>query len=105
MEDKKLNIRISTELFNMLKFKAIAAKKSTSKYIRESVINSDIKVDNSKDINRLISSLNLIGNNINQIAHILNIANKIDKLDDVNYNNLLDRLIVIEYKLKDISND
>ena len=103
MKDKRVNIRLSNELFNMLTFKAIAAKKTTSEYIRESITTSDIRVDNSKDINRLISSLNLIGNNINQIAHILNIANKIDKLDDVNYNNLLDRLIIIEYKLKDIS--
>lgn len=105
MKDKRVNIRLSKELFNMLTFKAIAAKKTTSEYIRESITTSDIKVDNSKDINRLISSLNLIGNNINQIAHNLNIANKSDKLDDINYNNLLDRLIIIEYKLKNISND
>ena len=105
MKDKRVNIRLSNELYNMLTFKAIAAKKSNSEYIRQSIITSDIKVDYSRDVHRLIVSLNSIGNNVNQLAHNLNIANMSDKLDDINYNKLLDRLIIIEYKLKDLLND
>ena len=102
MKDKIITIRLSDELYNMLQIKAIASNMNTSDYIRTSINESDIKVDNRKDIGKLIGSINKVGNNINQIAHNLNIANNSNKLDDINYNNILDKLTIIEYQLKEV---
>lgn len=102
MKDKTITIRLSDELYNMLQIKASASNMNTSDYIRTSINESDIKVDNRKDIGKLIGSINKVGNNINQIAHNLNIANNSNKLDDINYNNILDKLTIIEYQLKEV---
>ena len=102
MKDKTITIRLSDELYNMLQIKASASNMNTSDYIRTSINDSDIKVDNRKDIGKLIGSINKVGNNINQIAHNLNIANNSNKLDDINYNNILDKLTIIEYQLKEV---
>lgn len=102
MKDKTITIRLSAELYNMLQIKASASNMNTSDYIRTSINESVIKVDNRKDIGKLIGSINKVGNNINQIAHNLNIANNSNKLDDINYNNILDKLTIIEYQLKEV---
>ena len=102
MKDKTITIRLSDELYNMLQIKTSASNMNTSDYIRTSINDSDIKVDNRKDIGKLIGSINKVGNNINQIAHNLNIANNSNKLDDINYNNILDKLTIIEYQLKEV---
>ena len=102
MKDKTITIRLSDELYNMLQIKASASNMNTSDYIRTSINDSDIKVDNRKDIGKLIGSINKVGNNINQIAHNLNIANNSNKLDDINYNNILDKLTIIEHQLKEV---
>ena len=102
MKDKQINIRVNQEILNTLMVKANVANMKKSEYIIKCILNSNIKVDNSKDICKLIGSVNKIGNNINQIAKNLNIANNTNKLDDINYNNLLDKLTIIEYQLKNI---
>ncbi len=102
MKEKTISLRLTNELYNLLQFKAAASKISASDYIRQSITQSDIKVNNSKDIFALIGSVNKVGNNINQIAHTLNIANKNNNLNDIDYNNIIDSLLLIEYQLKDI---
>lgn len=102
MKDKTVTTRLTVELYNMLQLKSASSNMTPSDYIRHSITQSDIKVDNRKDIGKLIGAINRIGNNINQIAHNLNIANNSNKLDDINYNNILDKLTIIEYQLKDI---
>jgi len=102
MKDKQINIRMNEDILNTLIVKASAVNMNRSEYIIKAILDSDIKVDNSKDISMLLGSINKIGNNINQIAKSLNIANSSNKLDDINYNNILDNLTIIEYKLKDI---
>jgi len=103
MKDKQINLRLSTELYNMLQVKSKASNLSASDYIRQSINNSDIKIDNSKDISKLIASLNHIGNNINQISKNLNIANNSNNLSNVDYEDLLNSLIIMQRYLKDIS--
>jgi len=105
MKDKRLNIRLSNELYNMLQFKATAAKKSNSDFIRQSILKSEIRVDESKNQFFIISSINKLGNNINQIAYVLNCANKSNNLNAVDYSNILDELIIIEKQLKVLIND
>lgn len=102
MAMKLITLRISEELDNMLTLKSAAANKNRSDYLRDSISKSNISIDTSKDIRLMLGSVNKIGNNINQIAHNLNIANNSNKLDDVNYNNILDKLTIIEYQLKEI---
>ena len=101
MAMKLITLRISEELDNMLTFKAVASNKNRSDYLRDSILNTNILIDTSKDISKILGSINKVGNNINQIAHNLNIANKNNKLDDINYNNILDKLTIIEYQLKE----
>ncbi len=102
MKDKQINIRLNQDILNLLELKSKAINMNKSEYIIKAIIDSDIKADNSKDICMLLGSVNKIGNSINQIARNLNIANNNNKLDDINYNNILDKLTIIEYQLKDI---
>jgi len=102
MAMKLITLRISDELNNMLTLKSAAANKNRSDYLRDSISKSSIAIDTTKDRKMMLGSVNKIGNNINQIAHNLNIANNSNKLDDVNYNNILDKLTIIEYKLKEL---
>lgn len=102
MKNKEFKFRLSEELYNMLQLKATASNMNASDYLRNAINESDIKIDDRKDIGKLIGSVNKVGNNINQIAHNLNIANNSNKLDDVNYNNILDKLTIIEYQLKEV---
>ena len=104
MKDKQINLRVSEELYNTLQIKAKAVDLNVSKYIRSAILESDIKPDNSKDIARLIGEVKKIGNNINQIAYNLNIANLNGKLNDINYNAILDEMIVIKYYLNELAN-
>ena len=105
MKDKQINIRMNEDILNTLIVKANAVNMNRSEYIIKCILDSDIKADNSKDISTLLGSINKIGNNINQIARNLNIANNSNKLDDINYNNILDKLTIIEYQLKNILKD
>jgi len=102
MKDKTISFKATNEFYNMLQFKSKASNMKPSDFIRHSINESNIKIDNSKDIGKLIGSVNKVGNNINQIAYNLNIANNKDKLDDINYNNILDKLTIIEYQLKEV---
>jgi len=102
VKDKQINLRLSQELYNMLQLKSRASNMTASNYIRTAINSSQIKIDNSKDIGKLIGSINKVGNNINQIAHTLNKANNSNKLKDIEYNNILNKLTIIEYQLKDI---
>ena len=102
MKDKQINIRVDENVFNLLEFKSKSINLSKTDYIIKAIINSDIKIDNSKNLLELINAINKIGNNINQISKNLNIAHNSDKLGSVNYNNLLDKLIIIEAQLEDI---
>ena len=105
MAMKLITLRISDELDNMLTLKSAAANKNRSEYLRDSIFKSNIVIDKTRDIRMMIGSINRVGNNINQIAHNLNIANNSNKLDDVNYNNILDKLTIIEYQLKELLKD
>lgn len=102
MKDKRLEIRLTSELYNTLLIKSKASNITISNYIRNTITNSDLKVDNSKNIGKLIGSVNSVGNNLNQIAHNLNKANNSNKLNNVNYDSILNKLIIIEQQLNEM---
>lgn len=102
MNDKVITVRLTHELYNMLQLKSKASGMNTSEYIRNAINNSEVKMNYKKDIGRLIGSINKIGNNINQIAHNINIARSSNNVEDIDYNNILDKLTIVEYQLKEI---
>ncbi len=102
MKDTTIKFRVSEELYNMLKFKAVSANKNMSDYMRDSITVSEIKFNDSKDVSEIVGSLNRIGNNVNQIAHVLNIANKADALSDVDYEELKDDLLIIAHSINEV---
>ena len=102
MNNKQINLKMSDELYNMIVFKARANNMNVSEFIRTSVKKADIKYNDSKDISNLIASLNHIGNNINQIAHILNIANVNNNLSEVDYETIINNLAVITNNISEL---
>jgi len=94
---------MSNELFNLLTLKSKAVGKSNSEFIREAIQETEVKQSNEKDKSKLIASLNHIGNNINQMQKSLNIAKLQNKLEDTDYKDLLNSLVIIQRYLKDIS--
>ena len=105
MKNKILTVRLSDELYNELTFKAKSLGISNSDYLRQSIKNKEIKHSNKKDISLLLGAVNKIGNNLNQIAYNLNIANKKNELNDYEYDNLLATLLLINENLKAIINE
>jgi len=102
MKDKEFKFRLSNKLYEMLNIKAKTSNKSRSDYLRTLILNSRVKVDNSKNMATLIGSINIIDNNIVKTVDKLSELNSYDKLDDAKYENLLDVLTIIEYQLTDI---
>ena len=101
-KDITIKIRLTEELNNMLIFKSKAVNTNKSEYLRMLINSSDIKVNNSKDKSNIIKAVNKVGNNINQIAYMLNKANLNNELNKVDYDNLSDKLSIIEYILNEI---
>lgn len=102
MKDTTINLRLSKELKLILENKAKEANKTSSELLREAIINNQVSHNNSKHISQLIASINKIGNNVNQIAHNLNIARNANNIDEISFENLLLELQNINYHLQDI---
>jgi predicted DNA-binding protein len=101
-KDKIVHTRMSDELYNMLQFKAEAAGVSPAEFVRQAINNTEVKYDDSRDIGQLIGALNKIGNNLNQIAHRLNKANKEGALSDIDFDIMKDELFIIRQALREL---
>ena len=99
MKSKVINFRLTKELNDVLIFKSSEANMTTSDFLRSAITDARIQLNRDKDIAKKISAINQIGNNINQIARTLNIANAGSFLNDLSYENILNELIIIEEKL------
>ena len=102
--DKVLTLKVDDEILTKIDFIAKETGKKRSEIIRDLITKKDIKIttNNStkRDDKKLLYELNKIGNNINQIAYILNVANNQDFLDDVDYKNILEQLQLLNIQLK-----
>ena len=103
--ETNITIRMSRELKAMLMMKAKASGKTISEYIRELIATNEVKPTKSKDYGKLLGAVNIIGNNINQIARNLNTANKQGTLADENYDELLHLLLLIWNNTKALLDD
>ena len=82
LRESQLNIRLTDYEKGLImeQFKA-SGKKSLREFIVESVTNGYIINVDYKEIRELAYEINKIGNNINQIAHKVNISNQVYKSD------------------------
>ena len=101
MKDKMCRFRLSPELYDLLKLKSEKANLNASEYLRKFIESSIIvvKANNKKDLKELIWNINKIGTNINQLSHSLNYSIQMEKLDNYNYSNLINKLVIIENQL------
>lgn len=104
VKNKMITLRLTEELDAELSFKSSLLKIDRSEFLRQSITNTVIsaKLD-TKELAALIESLNKIGNDISQIASVLNVANIEETLEDIGYENLLNQLILIRAQLRELS--
>ena len=103
-KEELFKFRISKELKDLLESKSKNASMNSSEFLRQLILSSqiNIKATNKKDIKELIWNINKIGVNINQLAYALNYSIEIKKLDNYSYQNLANRLLIIENRLDSI---
>ena len=77
-----MKFRATEEEASEIRRKATAAGMTVSRFLRTSAVNSQVVLYNTADIFGLRSDLKRIGNNINQIATVVN-SNKSVYLSDV----------------------
>lgn len=99
MKNKRLDIRLTEEVHQIFSEKLNELKISKTEYITQLIQNDQIVKDPSKEVSKLVFQTNKIGNNLNQIAFNLNVANQKNNLDNTNYQELLSQLIYIELQL------
>lgn len=103
MKDYAIKVRLSEELFTEILIKAKSLNMTNSEFIRSTIINAEVSYKtNAKDYGYLIGSINKIGNNINQIAHNLNIARNEKTLGDTDFDDILNQLIIINSNIKSL---
>jgi hypothetical protein len=94
---KRVQIKMEDEIYNTMVFKAKALGITNSSLVRNLILEQTVvSADTHKDYTRAIGLMSNLTNNINQIAHNLNIANKSGYLKDYDYDNLINMLTIIE---------
>ena len=98
---KRIQVKMPDNVFHTLTLKAASLGTNNSAYIRALILDQEIlSADKHEDKSRLIGEVAKFGNNLNQIAHVLNISNLAGTLDDVNYESLLDQLYLLEKRIE-----
>ena len=102
----RVNFRLPDEVFNTMTFKAKALGINNTTYIKSLIMEQEIvSADNYKDYTRVLGLLGNLTGNINQIALILNVANKESYLNDVDYSNIINMLTIILNNMDNYTND
>lgn len=104
VKNKAISLRLTEALFSELSFKSSLLNIDNSDFLRQCITNTIIstKLD-TKELAALIASSNKIGHDISQMAEVLNVSNLEDSLEDVEYENLLNQLILIREQLRELS--
>jgi len=98
---KRIQIKMPDIVFHTLTFKATSLGVNNSAYVRALIMDQEIiSADRHDDKSHLIGLVAKFGNNINQIAHTLNIANLNGNLHDIDYQNLLNILLKLEKNIE-----
>lgn len=103
MKNYSVKVRMTEELFTELVIKAKSLNMTNSEYLRNTICNTELNYQtNEKDYGYLIGAINRVGNNINQIAHNLNIARNEQSLNQFDYEDLMNQLIIINSEIKSL---
>ncbi len=104
VKNKTISLRLTEALFTELSFKSSLLNIDNSDFLRQCITNTVInaKLD-TKELASLISALTKIGHDISKIATVLNVSNLEDSLEDIEYENLLNQLILIREQLRELS--
>ena len=73
-----------------------------SVYARKMLIDGYVIRLDYSDVKAMAAELQKIGTNINQLSHGLNYSIQLEKLDSYNYENLINKLAIIESQLDSI---
>ena len=101
-KEKQINLRLTSSEFEQLEKIALSKKITKSELILNLVFDKKVSKQVSRDLSKVIQSQNKIGNNLNQIARVLNTAKLENVLNIVDYKNLIDKLEIIENQLENI---
>lgn len=104
IKSERVDLKVTPSFKNMLTVKAKAMNMKESDFVRSAIMNAQLNFKLSdKDIGALIGHIGSIGNNINQIAHVLNIANKQDALSDVDYKDAINQLLIVKEYVRNLT--
>jgi len=99
-------MRVSKPLRNKITISAKSLNMTDSEYVINAISNTKLNYKPiRKDLAKVSLGIKKVGNNLNQIAHVLNIANKENTLGDIEYDKMLDILLDIKLSIKDIGNE
>ena len=99
-KSKRIEIRLTEELFSNLNSKIQGSGLSQSEFLRQSL--SQGKVIVKKDYNNLALQVHKVGVNLNEVAFVLNVANLKNTLNNYDYQALLTELKLIQNQLSRI---
>ena len=101
-KEKQINLRLTLSEFEQLEEIALSKKITKSELILNLVFDKKVSKSVAKDLSKVIQSQNKIGNNLNQIARVLNTAKLENYLEKIDYKNIIDQLEIIENQLENI---
>ncbi|MCT7587740.1 plasmid mobilization protein [Aliarcobacter butzleri] len=99
-KSKRIEIRVNEEFFQNLNSKRQDSGLSQSEFLRQSL--SQGKVVVKKDYNSLAKQILRVGINLNEVAFVLNVANKKNALNMYDFQELLLELKLIQNQLNRI---
>ena len=93
---KSITFRTSPKLKEYIEANCKLLNVNKSDFIKKMILEGKVKNEpNKRDLALLRMSIQRIGNNINQLAYVLNVAKKEGELSGVDYQNMLETLLKI----------
>ena len=99
-KSKRIELRVTEEFFQTLSSKIQDSGLKKAEYFRYTL--SQGKVVVKKDYNNLATQVHKCGVNLNEIAYVLNVANRKNTLNNYDYQALLVELKLIQNQLNRI---
>jgi hypothetical protein len=96
----KKSIKFSDEQYSAIAINADKLNVNISEYIRYR-----LGVPLKRDYQQFLFHMSRIGNNINQLAKVMNVSRKIGKLDKQEFNIAITRLLAIQAELENLNFD
>ena len=99
-KSKRIEIRVDEEFLENLNSKIQDSGLKKAEYFRYTLSQSKVVV--KKDYNNLATQVRKVGINLNEVAFVLNVANKKEALNNYDYQALLVELKLIQNQLNRI---